>query len=278
MKHVKTHIDQYLRNELSAVDHRRVDTHLTECAECRKYADWISRLNRLAGEARIEPPQQVADQLRMRLLAIPEQMATGEITRQPLRRSQEKISALPSWISSPAPLLRVAAILLIGAVIGYGFRESIVTRQPVSLSTDTADAPKSARSGAAMEAASQESVISELQTRVSELESVLMITYFARVEAAMSHFVTSANKGELSPMPAGTAERLLSVTASLKADCKTMNDSRMVKLFGQIELVLMEIDHLNRERDLTGARQVATVIEEEGLLSTLQRLKVGLEE
>lgn len=278
MKHVKTHIDQYLRNELSAVDHRRVDAHITECAECRNYADWISRLNRLAGEARIEPSQQVVDQLQMRLLAIPEQMAAGEITRQPLRRSHEKTSALPSWISSPAPLLRVAAILLTGAVIGYGFRESLVTRQPVSMSTEIADAMKSARSGSAMEAVSPAPVISELQTRVSELENALMITYFARVEAAMSHFVTSANKGELSPMPAETAERLLSVTASLKADCKVVNDSRMVKLFGQIELVLMEIDHLSREQDLTGARQVATIIEEEGLLSTLQRLKVGLEE
>lgn len=278
MKHVKTHIDQYLRNELSAVDHRRVDAHITECAECRNYAGWISRLNRLAGEARIEPSQQVVDQLQMRLLAIPEQMAAGEITRQPLRRSHEKTSALPSWISSPAPLLRVAAILLTGAVIGYGFRESLVTRQPVSMSTEIADAMKSARSGSAMEAVSPAPVISELQTRVSELENALMITYFARVEAAMSHFVTSANKGELSPMPAETAERLLSVTASLKADCKVVNDSRMVKLFGQIELVLMEIDHLSRERDLTGARQVATIIEEEGLLSTLQRLKVGLEE
>ncbi len=278
MKHVKTHIDQYLRNELSAIDHRRVDAHITECAECRNYAGWISRLNRLAGEARIEPSQQVVDQLQMRLLAIPEQMAAGEITRQPLRRSHEKTSALPSWISSPAPLLRVAAILLTGAVIGYGFRESFVTRQPASMSTEIADAMKSARSGSEMEAVSQAPVISELQARVSELENALMITYYARVEAAMSHFVTSANKGELSPMPAETAERLLSVTASLKADCKAMNDSRMVKLFGQIELVLMEIDHLSRERDLTGARQVATVIEEEGLLSTLQRLKVGLEE
>ena len=278
MNHVKTHIDQYLRNELSAEDHRRVDAHLTECVECRNYAGWISMLTRLAGEARIEPPQQVADQLRMRLLAIPEQMAAGEIIRQPLRRSHVKTSALPSWISSPAPLLRVAAILLAGAVIGYGFRESIVTRQPVSLSTDIADAPKSARSGAAMEEASQEPVISELRARVSDLEEALMVTYFARVEAAMSHFVTSANKGELSPLPAETAERLISVTAGLKADCKALNDSRKVKLFGQIELVLMEIDHLGRERDLTGARQVATVIEEEGLLSTLQRLKVGLEE
>ena len=129
-----------------------------------------------------------------------------------------------------------------------------------------------------MEEASQEPVISELRARVSDLEEALMVTYFARVEAAMSHFVISANKGELSPMPAETVESLFSVTASLKADCKSMNDSRMVRLFGQIELVLMEIDHLSREHDLTGARQVATVIEEEGLLSTLQRLKVSLEE
>jgi len=278
MKHVKTHIDQYLRNELSAEDHRRVDSHLTECTECRNYAGWISSLNRLTGETRIEPPQQVVDQLRMRLLAIPEQMAAGEITRQPLRKSHEKTRALPSWISSPAPLLRVAALLLIGVVIGYGFRGGLVTRQPVGLPVDTDVALKSARSGAAMEEASQEPVISELRARVSDLEEALMVTYFARVEAAMSHFVTSANKGELSPMPAETVERLFSVTASLKADCKATNDSRMVRLFGQIELVLMEIDHLGRERDLTGARQVATVIEEEGLLSTLQRLKVSLEE
>ncbi len=278
MKHVKTHIDQYLRNELSAVDHRKVDTHLAECAECRDYAGWISRLNHLVGEAGIEPPQQVVDQLQMRLLAIPERMSAGEITRQPLRRSPERTTVLPSWISSPALLLRVAAILLTGTVIGYGFRESLVTRQPVSLSTDMADAPKAAGRSAAMEAVSQEPVISELQARVRKLENALMVTYFARVEAAMSHFVTSANEGELSPMPAETTERMLSVTASLKADYKVMNNSRMVKLFGQIELVLMEIDQLSRELDLTGARQVAAVIEEEGLLSTLQRLKVGLEE
>jgi len=278
MKHVKTHIDQYLRHELSAVDQQRVDAHLTECAQCRDYADWITRLNHLTGEARIEPPQQVVDQLQMRLLTIPKKLTDGELTQQSLRRSPEKTSALPTWISSPSPLLRVAAILFMGAVIGYGFRESLVTRQPVSSSADIAEAPKSAGGGAAMEAVSQEPVVRELQARVQELENALKVTYFARVEAAMSHFVTSANKGELSPMPAETAERLLSVTASMKADCKSINDSRMVKLFGQIELVLMEIDQLSRERDLIGARQVATVIEEEGLLSTLQRLKVGLEE
>jgi hypothetical protein len=52
----------------------------------------------------------------------------------------------------------------------------------------------------------------------------------------------------------------------------------MVRLLGQIESVLMEMDRLSSERDLAGARRIATVIQQQGLLPALQRLKVGIDE
>ena len=278
MKHVKTHIDEYLRDELPRAEKERVASHLSGCAECREYADWIGRLNRMAANARVEPPEQLVEELRNDLLALPQKLAAGNITVRPVRLSAQRTISFPAWLASPAPLIRVAALVLIGMVIGYGFWGSPALRKAGSGAGDVTQAPKLARSATEVAAAGQEPAIDELKTRVEELERALLATYLAKVEAAMLHFVTGVAEGELSPLTPETSQNMLSITASLKADSKAMRDIRMARLFGQIESVLMEMDYMCRERDLPGARHVATVIEEEGLLSTLQRLKVGLEE
>ena len=54
--------------------------------------------------------------------------------------------------------------------------------------------------------------------------------------------------------------------------------TKTVNLFGQIEMVLTEIENVMVEENLGNARFIAGIIEEEGLLATLQRIKVGLEE
>jgi hypothetical protein len=64
----------------------------------------------------------------------------------------------------------------------------------------------------------------------------------------------------------------------LKAEHKTADDMRMARLLGQIESVLMEMQRLTEEHDMAGSRHVASLIEEQGLLTTIQRLKVGVED
>jgi len=278
MKHVKTHIDEFLKGELSGADRAHVTAHLESCAECREYADWVKELNRAAAGARIEPPEHLVDELHTRLLALPAKLSEGELRTRTGRSAEPMVTRLPSWLTGPAPLLRVAALILIGIFIGYGFWGGPARRERTGGAGEVAEAPALQRRVAETAAAPREAAVGDLEARVQKLERALLATYFAKVEAAMTHFVTSATEGEISPPSPETTENILSMTASLKADCKTCGDSRMARLYGQIESILLEMDQLSRDRDLSGARYVATVIEEEGLLSTLQRLKVGLEE
>ena len=281
MKHVETtYIDEYLRGELPRAQAERVAAHLKRCPRCRAFADWLGQLNRLAAQVRTEPPEPVVEELHRRLLGLPEQLATGEVIARPAPKPRQQLYRMSLWLRAPAPLLRVAAILLIGVFIGYGIWGRPALREPAigTIEVAESESPELARPVADMASAPAEPATGQQEARIEELERALLATYFAKVEAAMLHFVTGATEGELAPLAPETTQNMLSLTARLKADCKASRDMRMIRLFGQIESVLMEMDHLSRERDLQGARHVASIIEEEGLLYTLQRFKVSLEE
>lgn len=281
MKHTETtYIDEYLRGELHRAQAERVAAHLKRCPQCRAFADWLGQLNRLAAQVRIEPSEPVVEELHRRLLGLPEQLATGEVIARPAPKPRQQLYRMSLWSRAPSPLLRVAAILLIGVFIGYGIWGRPARREPAigTIEVAESESPELARPVADMASAPAEPATGQQEARIEELERALLATYFAKVEAAMLHFVTGAAEGELAPLAPETTQNMLSLTARLKADCKASRDMRMIRLFGQIESVLMEMDHLSRERDLQGARHVASIIEEEGLLYTLQRFKVSLEE
>jgi len=281
MKHAETtYIDEYLRGELPRAEAERVAAHLKRCPQCRAFADWLGQLNRFAAQVRTEPPESVVEELHRHLLGLPEQLVTGEVIARPAPKPKQQLYRMSLWLRAPTPLLRAAAILLIGVVIGYGIWGRPARREPAIGTFEVAESesPELADRVADMASAPAERVTGQLEARIEELERAPLATYLAKVEAAMLHFVTGATEGELAPLALETTQNMLSLTARLKADCKASRDMRMIRLFGQIESILMEMDHLSRERDLQGARHVASIIEEEGLLSTLQRFKVGLEE
>ena len=281
MKHTETtYIDEYLRGELPRAQAERVAAHLKRCPQCRAFADWLGQLNQLAAQVRTEPSEPVVEELHRRLLGLPEQLATGEVIARPAPKPRQQLYRMSLWSRAPAPLLRVAAILFIGVFIGYGIWGRPARREPAigTIEVAESESPELARSVADMASAPAEPATGQQEARIEDLERALLATYFAKVEAAMLHFVTGAAEGELAPLSPETTQNMLSLTARLKADCKASRDLRMIRLFGQIESVLMEMDHLSRERDLQGARYVASIIEEEGLLYTLQRVKASLEE
>jgi hypothetical protein len=273
MRHVTTQIDEYLRGELTPARREAVAAHLEACPECRAHAEWVEHLQGLVRTTHREPPPEVLAGLARRLLAVPRETATG-----PARRFT--LPVLPVWLADPAPLLRAAALVVLGVLVGYGVwgRHPLIQGPEVTEQTAAARAPAEKGVPAPAPAPVAEDVIEVLEARVQALEKAIYASHFARVEASMIRFVDGAAEGELAASDPDNWQGLLMVTANLKAERKSADDIPMVRLLGQIESVLMEMDRLSRERDLAGARRMATVIDQQGLLPALQRLKVGIDE
>ena len=120
MKHVEIYMDEYLKGELSRAEAERVAAHLSGCDQCRSYFEWVKGLDILADAARIEPPAEVLAELETRLADLP-----GEIDREvgETLSERERITPLvkmPTWLAYPGPLLKTAAVLLLGVFAGYG--------------------------------------------------------------------------------------------------------------------------------------------------------------
>jgi predicted anti-sigma-YlaC factor YlaD len=284
MKHIEIYIDEYLKGELSRSEAERIAAHLAECDQCRKYETWLKGLGEIADTARCEPPAAVTAELQARLAALPERIDRNEIEVPPVRERTTPLFTTPAWLVYPTPLLKIAAVLLLGVLAGYGIRGGSTAHDPVTGSPILTEAmgtgtPPAAVSGGEITQVTMSSSTTEaLEARITELERALMITYLARVEATMTHFVTGTSEGNVALLPAETTRSLLTGTANLKTDAKKAGDTRMVNLFGQIESVLTEIEKVMAQQDLGNARFIAGIIEEQGLLNTLQRIKVGLEE
>jgi hypothetical protein len=276
MRHVTTQIDEYLRGELTPARREAVAAHLEACPECRAHAEWVEHLQGLVRTTRREPPPEVLAGLARRLLAVPRE--TGALQAGPARRFT--LPVLPVWLADPAPLLRAAALVVLGVLVGYGVwgRQPAIQGPEVTERTAAARAPAEKGVPAPAPAPVAEDVIEVLEARVQALEKAIYASHFARVEASMIRFVDGAAEGELAASDPDNWQGLLMVTANLKAERKSADDIPMVRLLGQIESVLMEMDRLSRERDLAGARRMATVIDQQGLLPALQRLKVGIDE
>jgi len=292
MDHVHEQIDEYIRGRLPDEEARAVAAHLVVCPLCRAEAEWVGRLAGLARQAHPELPDEVWATLQERLLAIPERFPATRTTR--LRLPDPR-----AWSPSTFALVRAAAMVILGVLVGYGLwgrpARLPVADSPFGLmakgrdSAPAAQAPTPSRypvptdlpaavEGTAAAAGTGGEVIEALEARIQALERTIYANHFARVEATMIQFMSSASEGRLTEFPSGFAQDLLLVTSNLKAERKSADDIRMVRLFGQIESVLMEMDRLSRERDLTGARRMVSVIEQQGLLPALQRLKVGIDE
>jgi len=274
MDHVHEQIDEYIRGRLPDEEARAVAAHLVVCPLCRAEAEWVGRLAGLARQAHPEPPDEVWATLQERLLAIPERFPTARTNR--LHRPNPR-----AWSPSTFALVRAAALVILGVLVGYGLwgrpARLPVAGPPVGLMAEGRGSA-AAVEGTAAAAGTGGEVIEALEARIQALERTIYANHFARVEATMIQFMSSASEGRLTEFPSGFAQDLLLVTSNLKAERKSVDDVRMVRLFGQIESVLMEMDRLSRERDLTGARRMVSVIEQQGLLPALQRLKVGIDE
>jgi len=284
MKHVEIYMDEYLKGELSRAEAERIAAHLSGCAQCRSYSVWLKGLDTLADAARIEPPAEILAELEARLAALPGEIdsAPGDILSEHERTTP--LVRMPTWLAYPGPLLKTAAVLLLGIFVGYGIwgsssQSSLDVEPAVTADFGRIEAPGPAGSTPqVMQASLRGTSTEELEERIYALERTLLIKYLARVEATVTHFVSGASEGVIAALPAGTTHSLLAATANLKTDSKASGDTRMVNLFGQIESILTEIEKISAERDMGNARFIAGIIEEQGLLSTLQRLKVGLEE
>ena len=262
MKHRDIRLEEYLRGELSSAETARVREHLTACPSCRQQAAWLERLHELVRRVHSEPPDEVVAELNRRLLPVP---------RHPARKDKPG-----TWARIPTfqPLLRAAALLLVGMALGWTAHEvrpgAPATFQPLAVQRD---APTSEPISRTLALGGRETL-----RHPRDMESVITSLYLARVEATLIGFLTAASRGAIEAPEVTALDDLLSTTANLKADCKTTDDTRMARLLGQIESVLIEMDRLQRERDLPGARHVASLIEEQGLLSTLHRIKIEVEE
>jgi hypothetical protein len=285
MRRERLNIEEFLRGELSTEGAERVARLLEQDAGARAHAEWLGLLRSLTTGVRTSPPDEVVEGLQARLLSIPGSIEAGEIVVPVGISRPGRVRPMPSWLLYPAPALRVAATLLVGLLIGYGIWGTGSRRsplQPAESETFLAEAARAPAadvsltgSGSGMRGTTR---LQELESRVEALERSILQAYFSKVEATMLHFITEVADGAVAAPSAANTRNLLSVTANLKAERKSANDVRMTQLLGQIEMVLMEMDRLSRERDLSGAQHVASVISEQGLLSTLQRLRVGVEE
>lgn len=283
MKHVEIHIDEYLKGELTRAEAERIAAHLEECARCRQYRVWLEDLDGLTASARMEPPAEVVAGLKTRLAALPGRIDAEEVTVPPMPERTTPLFRTPAWLAYPGPLLKSAAVLILGVLIGYSLwgesDQPVITGSVESVTpVRSMPAAPSDTDPAIRQASLGSSHIEALEARITELERALMITWLARVEATVNHFVTGASEGMVDTTGTGSTNNLLTVAASMKSDAKAAGDTRMVNLFGQIESVLTEIGKVSIERDLDNARFIAGIIEEQGLLNTLQRIKVGLEE
>ena len=284
MKHVEIYMDEYLKGELSRTEAERVAAHLSSCAHCRSHAEWLKGLDTLADAARIEPPAEVLAELEVRLAALPGEIDSAQEDILFERERTTPFVRMPTWLAYPSPLLKTAAVLLLGVFVGYGIwgpssQSSLDIEPAMTTESSRIEAPGPAGSTPqVMQASLHGTSTEELEERIYALERTLLIKYLARVEATVTHFVSGASEGVIAALPAETTRNLLTTTANLKTDSKASGDTRMVKLYGQIESILTEIEKISAERDMGNARFIAGIIEEQGLLSTLQRLKVGLEE
>jgi len=293
MKHVEAYLDEYLRGELGRRQTEMVAAHLARCPRCAARADWLEQLADLAERARTDPPAEVVTALEERLLALPGELAAGDVS--PVASARRIERTIPFTARFPllsTPAVRVAAALLLGVAVGYGLwgRPGEITRGPESVS-EFAGAPSpgtapdlSARSGAGIMPAAATTALSgggiseDLEARIARLERLLLRDHLGRVEATVTHFVTGASTGEIVHLPEGSTRELLSTTASLKFDYREAGDARMAQLLGQIESVLTEIDRICCSGDLASAVTVASQLEEVDFLPTLQRAKVAIEE
>ncbi|GEM_PF-2005639 len=292
MTHVDEYLDEYLRGELGRRQTEQVAAHLARCPRCAARADWLEQLIEVTGQVRIEPPAEVVEDLERRLLALPGELESGRFgTVSTPRRIERPVPVTARFPLLGSPALRVAAALLLGVAVGYGLwgRTDQRLGGPEG-ATDLAPAPsltaestaRAARSGivpaAGMTASAGAGPTEELEARVARLERLLLRDHLGRVEAAITHFVNGTADGRVVQLPEGSMQSLLSTTTSLKFDYRTSGNDRMTRLLGQIEAVLTEIEQICCEQNLDNAVVVASRIEDGGILSTLQRMKVTIEE
>ncbi len=292
MTHVETYLGEYLRGELGRRRTEEVAAHLARCPRCAAHADWLRQLEDLATDARREPPAEIVSALEARLLALPELLGAGTAgtaapTAPPKRRG--RTVAFPAWPAVPAAAVRTAAAVLLGVLLGYGLwgprsDRSVPSEEETGLTGAPAPALAARRSQAAIAPASEmefpggAGATDELEARVARLERLLLRDHLGRVEAAITYFMSGTSEGRIVTMPAEVTRSLLSTTASLKLDYRSAGDEQLTRLLGQIESVLTEIERICCNQDLPGAVTVASRIEDGGFLSTLQRMKVGIEE
>jgi len=238
--------------DLSAADERQLQTHLTECGNCKNFlAGMDDVLGKLGAPQRPEMPEHFWEGYWHRLaqrLENEESTASDSIFARLWKGLREKWAAQPLAI----PFARTAgvlALLMCGVIIGhYWWPQSNDAGRQTTQTIPPA--------------------IPVAQTRAEqwlERSQILLI-------GVVNEEVSVAAKPDFSHQRL-VSRHLLTEAQALNRELDPVADRRILQLMNQLELVLLQIANLEAEHDLSAVELVRDGIARDGLL-----LKINIAE
>jgi hypothetical protein len=237
--------------DLSAVDEQKLQMHLADCVKCRGALAEMQRMLGALGEAR--PPvmpehfwegywYRLVERMEKGEQAAPKRIPVSERVREWLRAT---------WIAQPLvmPLARTAgilALLIFGVLIGHYWWPHESERI-----TGTTPAPMTA-----------------VPTRASqwlERSKILLI-------GVMNEDFSAVDQPDFSQQRQ-ISQNLVTEARAIRQEINPADNRQLLQLMSQLELILLQIAHLEAERDLAAVELVREGIARDGLL-----LKINITE
>lgn len=250
-KKYEPHLAAKAFGDLSAADEQKLQMHLADCVKCRGALAEMQRMLGALGEAR--PPvmpehfwegywYRLVERMEKGEQAAPKRIPVSERVREWLRAT---------WIAQPLvmPLARTAgilALLIFGVLVGHYWWPQETTRM-----AEITPAPMTA-----------------VQTRAGqwlERSKILLI-------GVMNEDFSTAAQPDFSHQRR-ISQHLVTEARAIRQEINPADNRQLLQLMSQLELILLQIAHLEAERDLAAVELVREGIARDGLL-----LKINITE
>jgi hypothetical protein len=237
--------------DLNAADAQKLQTHLVDCAKCRvALAEMETMLGALGEARRPKMPEHFWEGYWYRLVERMEKEEQTAPKRIPLReRVSEWLRTI--WVEQPLviPLARTAgilALLIIGVLVGHYWWP-----QETAQMAKTTPAP-----------------VTAVQARADqwlERSKILLI-------GVMNEDFSTVAQPDFSQQRE-ISQSLVTEARAIRQEIDPSGNRQFLQLMSQLELILLQIAHLEAERDLTAVELVREGIDRNGLL-----LKINITE